>query len=93
IQRATSGLLVEEGVRLLKDPISASDKDIRQLILQMPLKRFRIKNYFEYYPEEDVVQIAPQLWHDLRYYEMIEVLKEADEQLLYYYGRIQRMIE
>jgi hypothetical protein len=93
VQRAMSGLLIEKGVPLLKDPISVSDKDIRKLIIQMPLNRFRIKNYFEYYPDEDVVQIAPQLWQDLRYYEMMDVLKEADEQLLYYYSRVQKMNE
>jgi hypothetical protein len=93
VQRAMSGLLIEQGVPLLKDPISVSDKDIRKLIIQMPLNRFRIKNYFEYYPAEDVVQIAPQLWQDLRYYEMMDVLKEADEQLLYYYSRVQKMNE
>ena len=48
VQRAMSGLPVEFGVPLLKDPISVSDKDIRRLIIQMPLNRFRIKNYFEY---------------------------------------------
>jgi hypothetical protein len=87
VQRAMSGLLIEKGVPLLKDPISVSDKDIRKLIIQMPLNRFRIKNYFEYYPDEDVVQIAPQLWQDLRYYEMMDVLKSADEQIAYYYNR------
>jgi Restriction endonuclease len=90
VQRAISGLLIEKGVPLLKDPKSVSDKDIRKLIIQMPLNRFRIKNYFEYNPDEDVVQIAPQLWQDLRYYEIMDVLKEADEQLLYYYSRIQK---
>ncbi len=85
VQRATSGLDVEFGVPLLQDPTKASDKELRRLIIQMPLERFRIMNYFEYYPEEDVVQIAPQLWHDLRYYEMIDVLESADAQITYYY--------
>jgi Restriction endonuclease len=93
VQRALSGLLIEKDVPLLQDPISVSDKDIRKLIIQMPLNRFRIKNYFDYYPDEDVVQIAPQLWQELRHYEMMDVLKEADEQLLYYYSRIQKMNE
>ncbi len=53
----------------------------------MPLKRFRIKNYCEYFSEEDIVQITPQLWQDLRYYEIIDVLEKADEQLRYYYSR------
>ena len=53
----------------------------------MPLERFRIKNYFEYNEEDDTVQIAPQLWQDLRYYEIIDVPKSAHEQNTYYYKR------
>ena len=87
VQRAMSGLLIEKDVPLLQDPISVSDKDIRKLIIQMPLNRFRIKNYFEYYPDEDVIQIAPQLWQELRHYELMDVLKSADEQIAYYYNR------
>ncbi|TMC35677.1 MAG: DedA family protein [Chloroflexi bacterium] len=75
------------GVPLLRDPMQASDKELKRLIIQMPLERFRIKNYFEYNEEDDTVQIAPQLWQDLRYYEIIDVLKSADEQITYYYKR------
>ena len=87
VQRAISGLDVEFGVPLLRDPMQASDKELKRLIIQMPLERFRIKNYFEYNEEDDTVQIAPQLWQDLRYYEIIDVLKSADEQITYYYKR------
>ena len=78
---------MEFGVPLLRDPMQASDKELKRLIIQMPLERFRIKNYFEYNEEDDTVQIAPQLWQDLRYYEIIDVLKSADEQITYYYKR------
>src|SRR5436189_6465853 len=54
---------------------------------KVSVTRFLIKNYLEYHREEDIVQIAPQLWHDLRYYEMMDVLKSADEQIMYYYSR------
>jgi len=87
LQRAMSGLPVEFGVPLLKDPTTASDDELRKLIVQNPLERFRIKNYLEYYPEEDVVQIAPQLWQELRYYEMMDVLESVEEQIAYYYSR------
>jgi hypothetical protein len=87
IQRAISGLPVEFGVPLLKDPASASDRAIMRLIITNPLERFLIKNYFEYYPDEGVLQIAPQLWQELRHYEMMDVLKSADEQIAYYYNR------
>ncbi len=87
VQRALSGRPVEFGVPLLKDPASASDRAIRRLIITNPLERFLIKNYFEYDPEEGILQIAPQLWQELRHYEMLDVLKSADEQIAYYYNR------
>ena len=87
VQRAISGLDVEFGVPLSRDPMQASDKELKRLIIQMPLERFRLKNYFEYNEEDDTVQIAPQSWQDLRYYEIIDVLKSADEQITYYYKR------
>jgi hypothetical protein len=87
IQRAMEGLPVEFDVPLLKDPAAASDKAIMRLIVTNPLERFLIKNYFEYFPEEGVVRIAPQLWQELRHYEMMDVLKSAEEQITYYYRR------
>jgi hypothetical protein len=33
------------------------------------------------------LRIAPQLWQELRHYEMMDVLKSADEQIAYYYKR------
>jgi hypothetical protein len=87
IQRANQGLPVETGATLLNDPTTASDNELRRLIITNPLQRFLIKNYLEYHQDEGIVQIAPQLWHDLRYYEMMDVLKSADEQIMYYYSR------
>jgi hypothetical protein len=87
VQRAASGLPVEFGVPLLKDPTTVSDSELRRLIVSNPLERFLIKNYFEYHREEDIVQIAPQLWQELRYYEMMDVLQSAEEQIAYYYSR------
>jgi len=87
IQRANQGLPVEIGATLLNNPTTASDNDLRRLIITNPLERFLIKNYLEYHQDEDIIQIAPQLWHDLRYYEMMDVLKSADEQITYYYSR------
>ena len=40
-----------------------------------------------YFPEEGVLQIAPQLWPELRHYEVIDVLKSVDEQISYYMER------
>jgi hypothetical protein len=55
------------GVPHLKDPTTASDRAIMRLIITNPLERFLIKNYFEYYPDEGVLRIAPQLWQELRH--------------------------
>jgi len=91
IQRANQGLPVEIGSSLLTDPLKASDNAIKRLIITNPLERFLIKNYFEYFPEEGILQIAPQLWQDLRYYEMMDVLESAEEQIRYYYNRSTRI--
>ncbi len=87
MQRANQGLPIETGATLLNNPTTASDNELRRLIITNPWQRFLIKNYLEYHQDEDIVQIAPQLWHDLRYYEMMDVLKSADEQITYYYSR------
>jgi hypothetical protein len=87
VQRAMSGLPVEFGVPLLKNPTTASDRAIMRLIITNPLERFLIKNYLEYDPDEGILQIVPQLWQELRHYEMLDVLKSADEQIAYYYNR------
>ena len=87
VQQAMSEQPVEFGVPLLKDPTTASDRAIMRLIITNPLERFLIKNYFEYFPDEGVLRIAPQLWQELRHYEMMDVLKSADEQIAYYYKR------
>ena len=87
VQRAILGLPVEFGVPLLRDPTTASDRALMRLIITNPLERFLIKNYFEYYPDEGVLRIAPQLWQELRHFEMLDVLKSANEQIAYYYNR------
>ena len=46
-----------------------------------------IKNFIEYFPEEGVLQIAPQLWKELHHYEVLDALKSADEQISYYIAR------
>ena len=56
----------------------------------LPLKdvhRFLIKNFIEYFPEEGVLRIAPQLWQELHHYEVMDALKSADEQISYYVAR------
>jgi hypothetical protein len=55
--------------------------------VKSPLDRFLIKGFLQYAPDENVVRFAPQLWHELRFYEVLEVQASADEQLRYYYNR------
>ena len=78
---------VEHGASLLADPTRASESAIKKLIIKYPLDRFLIKNFIAYFPEEGVLQIAPQLWQELRHYEVIDVLKSVDEQIRYYIDR------
>jgi hypothetical protein len=80
-------LPVEFGVPLLSNPHSASDTQIKQLIVKYPLDRFLIKGFLEYSARDDVIRFSPQLWSELRYYELLDVQQSADEQIRYYYNR------
>ncbi len=61
---------------------------LRQLIVHHPLERFLIKGFLAYLPEEGVVRFAPQLWGELRFWELLDIRQSADEQLEYYYSRL-----
>jgi hypothetical protein len=41
----------------------------------------------QYSSEEGILQIAPQLWQALRYYEVVDTLMSTDEQIKYYEAR------
>jgi Restriction endonuclease len=86
-QRFNAGQPVEFGVPLLEHPISADDLQIRSLIVKNPLDRFLIKGFLEYLPQEGIVRFAPQLWNELRFYELLDVQQSVDEQIRYYYNR------
>jgi hypothetical protein len=87
IQRQRDRLPIEFGVKLLDDPERTNLEAIRRLIVKYPLDRFLIKGFLEYDPGEGVIRFASQLWHELRFYELLDVLTSADEQLRYYYER------
>lgn len=87
LQKVNAGQPLEQSGSLMADPINAGDPDIKKLIISNPLERFLIKNFIEYLPEEGVLRITPQLWQDLRHYEVIDALTSADEQLRYYLAR------
>ena len=87
VRQAEAGKPLEYGASLLADPTRVNDNAIKRLIITNPLERFLIKNFIVYFPEEGVLQIAPQLWQELRQYEVIDALKSADEQINYYVAR------
>src|SRR5260221_6998540 len=87
VQRINTGQPLERDSSLMARPAEASDLAIKRLIITNPLERFLIKNFIEYFPEEGVLQIAPQLWKELHHYEVLDALKSADEQLSYYIAR------
>ena len=78
---------MEFGPPDLSDTLAVSDAQLRQLIVKNPLERFLIKGFLEYLPDEGVVRFAPQLWSELRVWELLAIQQSADEQLDYYYSR------
>jgi hypothetical protein len=90
IQQAKAGEPLERKSSIMINPMNASDQAVKRLIIENPLERFLIKNFIQYLPEEGVLQIAPQLWQELHYYEVVDALKSADEQISYYITRHRR---
>jgi hypothetical protein len=87
VQRQQDGLPVEFGGPLMTNPAALSDSAIKRLIVKYPLDRFLIKHYLIYDSDTDTIQIAPQLWQNLRYYDVLDVLQSAASQIDYYYRR------
>ena len=87
IQQINAGHPLEQNSSIMVDPNHASDNAIKRLIITNPLERFLIKNFIEYSQEEGILRIAPQLWHELHHYEVLDTLKSADEQINYYINR------
>jgi hypothetical protein len=87
LARRQAGLPVEFGPPDLTDSSSMSDIRLRQLIVQNPLERFLIKGFITYLPEEGLVRFAPELWSELRFWELLDIRQSADEQIEYYYSR------
>ncbi len=86
-QRLAAGEPLERDASIMARPTEASNEEIKRLLIDMPVQRFLIKNFIEYLPDEGVLRIAPQLWRELHYYEVVDVLKSADEQISYYVVR------
>lgn len=86
LRRQREGLPTEADGPLC-DPSAATLDEVRRLIVKSPLERFLLKHFLEYDAQAGVVRFAPQLWRELRAYELLDVRASADEQLIYYYGR------
>jgi hypothetical protein len=90
VRQANADRPLERSSSIMVHPSNVSDHAIKRLIITNPLERFLIKNFIEYFPDEGILQIAPQLWHELRHYEVMDALKCADEQISYYVARHNR---
>lgn len=87
IQRKRDGLVTEVGVSALLHPEQADFDTIEKLIVRYPLERFILNGFLEYDKDAGIVRFNPSLWHELRAYELVDILDFADEQLRFYYER------
>ena len=87
VQQLAAGQPLERDASIMAHPAEADNEEIKRLLIEMPIQRFLIKNFMEYFPEEGFLCIAPHLWQELHYYEVIDALKSADEQINYYIAR------
>ncbi len=90
VQQLNAGQPLEREASIMAHPIEAGHEEIKKLLIDMPIQRFLIKNYMQYSAEEGYVRIASQLWQELHYYEVIDVLKSVDEQISYYISRLEK---
>lgn len=87
LQRERDNLLTEAGSPL-ENPAAITLEAVQKLIVKNPLDRFLLQHFLEYDRQAGIVRFAPQLWAELRFYELIDVQASVDEQLRYYYDRL-----
>lgn len=87
LERQAAGLPTEDDGPMV-DPASAAPADVAELIVKHPLHRFIIKGFLEHDKQTGIVRFAPQLWAELRGYELLDARAGAEEQLRYYYARL-----
>ena len=87
VHQLAMGQPLEHDASIMARPTEAKHEEIKRLLISMPIQRFLIKNFMLYFPDEDILQLSPQLWQELHYYEVIDILKSADEQVDYYTTR------
>ena len=86
LDRSEQGQITEYSGPLAR-PHDTNIESIKQLLIRYPLERFIIKQFIEYEPGSDIVRIAPILWNDLRFYELLDIQVSLDEQIDYYFAR------
>jgi hypothetical protein len=87
LERERQGLPLEFGNTIFRDGANIPSNTIKTLIIKNPLDRFIIKGFLEYDKPNELIRFVPQLWNELRFYELMDILSSADEQLNYYYSR------
>ena len=87
LQRDRDGRPAEFGVSLLAAPAAASHEAMKQLVLKYPLDRFIMKAFLDYVAGEGIIRFAPQLWSELRFYDVQDIQNRVEQQLAYYYNR------
>lgn len=85
INRKDRGLPVEFNNSTIINVQNLTDKQIEKVIREYPLNRLEIRHFVLVDKINNVVQINPYLWADLRAYEVIDIITEADKQLKYYF--------
>jgi hypothetical protein len=90
VQQWNVGQPLERDASIMALPAEAGNEAIKKLLIDMPIQRFLIKNFMQYSPEEGILRIAPQLWQELHYYEVIDALRSIDEQISYYISRVEK---
>jgi hypothetical protein len=87
LQRERDNLRTEASSPL-ENPSVLTLEAVQKLIVKYPLDRFLLQHFLEYDRLTGIVRFAPQLWAELRFYELLDVQGSLDEQLRYYYDRL-----
>ncbi len=87
LERERQELPLEFGNTIFRNGANIPLNTIKNLIIKNPLDRFIIKGFLEYDKRDETIRFVPQLWNELRFYELMDILTSADEQLNYYYSR------
>ncbi len=86
-QQRAGQQLEADGV--LHNPDHADLEAVRRIIIKNPLDRFILQHFLEYDATTGIVRFHPQLWQELRAYDLRDLQASAEAQLDYYCVRTQ----